>query len=812
MEKISNSQSFFNDLFTKKYNYEDEHLDYKLQYHFSKKRDQLQIVKDIVSFANTDGGVIVFGVRDKTYDWEGLDDESDELNDLQINSQIKEYIGQTLPLKCGRYTSSNNNVFYLITIEKLQSPLPFIKDGTYSRIKKGSSKEETYTVFKKGSFYGRVASSSLDVSNDLFFFEKRDSCHSIITNLNEISRPYTKYVERTKEKTALIKALNNPNIRNVRVNGIGGIGKTSFVRNFCDSILSGDIKMSFAIDAIVWVTGKITLFTPTGDIQCLRDTTLSYREMLVTIANALFIDHSETKDNELRQLIYERMLHYPTLLILDNMETINDKNIIDFYQNIPLNCRIIFTSRTDLATSFTRLDIEGFDKEQFLQYIKNNIEEYCPNDYQKVLELVEPHAIQFKDYTRGSPILMSLIMHKICNGHNINPILSDLKSLAKSENVDSVYYNSVMEFCFNDTFDSFSSNELEVLFIMSISDDETEEFELSDFAYILQKNQTVTDEILSKIHSCSFCVMNDLKYSCPPLIKAFVNKKINDKKNIDINLLADRYYEWKRHKEEVSSKTQNFYERIKAYSLQRKIITSEWLKIKNEYLDTHSLEEVVEKFDDLISESPDFGFLYFEKAKYLKEIPEIANSVVDSLYKKAIELEPTSDYFISEYAFHLNQRGDVKNASRYFRRAYELAPHLPNINHGYAVCLSKLYFSTSDNNIDKNEVIKLFESGYVRETKRFGDKVRFCSNAHQHSLFLFKLGLYDDALLVADRALEIMPFDDRMLGLKGNILKKINPDSVTQTQIRKNKKGLFAGIDDEKMRQILEISNVEVKE
>lgn len=805
-KEIKNNETFLKELYSHKFNFESEYLDYKVEFHFDSTRERLELVKDIVSFANTEGGAIVFGVRNKTYDWIGLDSESDDIDDITISDMVFEYTGKRIDFKCGSYTI-NGNVFYLITINKEKTPVAFIKNGEYSRYKKGSSKQEHAHVFKKDSIYGRVSSSSREVTNDLFFFEKREKTNHILTNLNDIPSPYVKYVDRKKEKDQLIAALQNNNIRHVRINGIGGIGKTSFVRNLCDAILSSSVSFNFPIDSIIWITGKVNLFTPSGDITVLRDTLLTYREMLNSIANCLFIDSLGLSDDELCEKIYDKMSIYSTLLILDNMETIKDARIVNFYQNVPFNCHIIFTSRTDLATSFTRIDLAGFDKDQFFEFINNSIDEYKPDKKDDILETVIPHINEFKKLTRGSPILIKLIMHKICNGHNINPILSDLKNISQSSINDSFYYNKIMDFCFNDTFETFSKNELEILFIMSLSDDEDEDFELSDLSYISQKRDQVVDEIVSSLVSCSFCSIKNLRYSCSPLIKAFANKKITEGNLVDITKLADNYYAWRRRSNEMSEKRESFYEKIKAFSLERKIVASEMYKAKTEYFDNHNLDEMMNKYDELIDKNPDFGYLYFDKARFLKDFSDVDDNIIQELYKKAIELEPNSDYFISEYAFYLSQKGDKKNAAKYFKRALEIMPHLANINHGYAVCLSSLYGTSPDLELSIPEIIKYFEKGYVKEIRGFSDKTRYCSNAHKHSSFLLKIGKPDDALLVCDRALEIMPYDSKLLGLRGNILKKLNPDIPTKTQIRKFKTGLFAALNDDDTKKLINIGD-----
>ena len=71
--------------------------------------------------------------------------------------------------------------------------------------------------------------------------------------------------------------MNNKTIRNVQINGLGGIGKTSFVIDFCEKIIDNKVTLNNKFHFIVWITGKKTLFLETGNIQTIRKNDITYR-------------------------------------------------------------------------------------------------------------------------------------------------------------------------------------------------------------------------------------------------------------------------------------------------------------------------------------------------------------------------------------------------------------------------------------------------------------------------------------------------------------------------------------------------------
>ena len=122
-----------------------------------------------------------------------------------------------------------------------------------------------------------------------------------------------------------------------------------------------------------------------------------------------------------------------------------------------------------------------------------------------------------------------------------------------------------------------------------------------------------------------------------------------------------------------------------------------------------------------------------------------------------------------------------------------------------ARCLAAIYDSKEDEKYDVNFILQYFEKGYVSDTLSVGDKIKYCGNAHSHATFLNKLKRFDEAAEVCSKGLLLMPYDKKLLALQGVIMTSINPDWVSDTKIKRNKKGLFASIDDEKMKEIIRI-------
>jgi predicted HTH transcriptional regulator len=59
-----------------KYREEDDLLDFKEAFDPDSEKEWLEVTKDVMAFANTKGGYIVFGVRDATFELVGVDENT----------------------------------------------------------------------------------------------------------------------------------------------------------------------------------------------------------------------------------------------------------------------------------------------------------------------------------------------------------------------------------------------------------------------------------------------------------------------------------------------------------------------------------------------------------------------------------------------------------------------------------------------------------------------------------------------------------------------------------------------------------------
>lgn len=136
-------------------------VDYKASFDIDSAAEWLEIVKDIAAFANSGGGVIIFGLSDdgtlSAFDCRALH----SLDPATITDKIHKYTGQQFSGFDFLRTTRNEKPLFAIAIEGVIAPLVFSKPGTYDA---GGGKQKT--AFSGGTVYFRHGAKSEPANAD----------------------------------------------------------------------------------------------------------------------------------------------------------------------------------------------------------------------------------------------------------------------------------------------------------------------------------------------------------------------------------------------------------------------------------------------------------------------------------------------------------------------------------------------------------------------------------------------------------------------------------------------------------------------
>ncbi|MEH2351235.1 MAG: NB-ARC domain-containing protein [Nostoc sp.] len=252
------------------------------------------------------------------------------------------------------------------------------------------------------------------------------------------SPTYTEFIGREADMKKLLERLSPEHgAHMITVHGIGGVGKTALVlaaAYLCLKASNENSSEAPRFDAIIFTSAKQQELVPTNSIVRRQQGQRNLRDIFREIANALddpTIIQSPPNDqfDRVRQILSKRR----TLLIVDNMETIEDRDeVIEFLYNLPICIKVVITTREQIALLPIRL--RNLPLDDGLQLIGQQAEE-------KGITLNNEDSKLLYDRTGGIPLAIVYAIGQVSSGYSLNSVLDRLISAT----------GDVARFCFEES-------------------------------------------------------------------------------------------------------------------------------------------------------------------------------------------------------------------------------------------------------------------------------------------------------------------------------------------------------------------------
>ncbi|MHA3789672.1 RNA-binding domain-containing protein [Flavobacterium hauense] len=770
-------------------------LDFKEIFKISDSKSRAEFIKDVAAFANSKGGYIIYGVNNN-YDWVGLDEKSDEnIDEANISNIIDEFIDGEIEI-ISNIIEIEGLYFFILYVEPSNVILPFKKDGQYQKKSWGkTTKQINTTIFKNGDVYCRRGSRSIKADN--LFYRKKQNQFKIIENVLEQNTLYNEFIGRKEHIKEIYTKLNNENNRIIQIDGIGGIGKTSFVHYFCKQLITNeDFTNNF--EFIIWTSSKRNKYTPDG-IKSLTEYVSNYSDLIEDLYK--FIEENslgsenDTSDNE--KNVIDFLNNNTVLLIVDNLETLNDPDLISFLEKFPSSSKAILTTRETLGDFFmARINLNGFKEEkEFPDFLNSQYKNFTGKDT-LFTDSYNAYLAELYKYTKGMPLAGQLITHQLAMSTPMESVIQNLKS--------GEAYHDILTFCFQGSIDKLSEAEKQVLYILSLSEKE-ELLTADDIRYISEMN---SDEIgfkalpqLAKISLC-YSQMTDsgeVGYTVPHLAKIYTKNflKLNNEKNI---LEKYELFTQERktfldgdlnHKLLFRSNASNHQEKVAANQARQAL-----------YISNLNYDIAKETIDELIKHNSKFPFLYLIKGKILdNSFYSDAYELAKKEFLIAIDLDHEFlEAFIELGFLDLKNRVGKSRTSReiiktsigYFEKALKIDHLNHRAHHGLAQALSaqskdiNYFHNKNEKHIKANLANDHFEKAYHKSdsltpTQKHSNAI----NAFNHTLnYYTNLRDYKEAYRICNFGLTFEPNDMKLRKLKDELEFKVNPKQYTQDKLK----------------------------
>lgn len=278
----------------------------------------------------------------------------------------------------------------------------------------------------------------------------RPSRPAVLHNLPQ--RDYTQFIGRAAELQKVQQILRPyPHSQHafVSIDGIGGVGKSTLALEVAHRYL--DHHESLPPDdrfaAIIWTSAKERTLTGDGikpRYQTHRTLDDLYRTIAITlqredIAKALF--------DQQAALLHTVLIQQRTLVIVDNLETIDDEAVINFIRELPAPTKVIVTTRhrIDVAYAVRLTGMPWQDAEHLIaQECRSRAVELSPTDTHRLF-----------NRTGGVPLAIVWSVAQMGFGYLPENVLTRLGSPT----------NDIIRFCFDQALKLIAGQNAEKLLI-----------------------------------------------------------------------------------------------------------------------------------------------------------------------------------------------------------------------------------------------------------------------------------------------------------------------------------------------------------
>lgn len=186
----------------------------------------------------------------------------------------------------------------------------------------------------------------------------------IIHNLPEAEFDDTGFIGRERDRKEIKDLIENKKNQVITIVGNGGVGKTATVVKILYDLID-DPKCEF--EFILWITLK-TKTLSNGEFIQLKNS-LSNIKDIFNFSHE-FILTAPDDGTSSKELLLEFMSTFKTLMVLDNLETINTNEINEFIKEVPEKSKILITSRHGLGELERRKKLDGLEKMDTILYFR----------------------------------------------------------------------------------------------------------------------------------------------------------------------------------------------------------------------------------------------------------------------------------------------------------------------------------------------------------------------------------------------------------------------------------------------------------
>ncbi len=592
-------------------------------------------------------------------------------------------------------------------------------------------------------------------------FTPKPKCH------DNIPRPdYSDFFGREEERREILTHIDHPRAWITVIDGIGGVGKTALALNCAEHIRDLSLAGDSGFEYVVWASAKTEKLSSAG-ISQLRPNFTDLSSLFRTILDVTgFPDHPA--DGEL-ELVNEILQISPTLLVLDNLETVSDPDVYDFLQNVPQPTKVLATTRERIEGSHRNLRLTALPIQDALAMIRQLATELDATEIRSASDSTLQSLI---NRVGGIPLAIRLAVGRIATGM---PLASYLDKLDSGE-----AQHDLLGFCFAESWNDLDTDSKSTLIAVTLFSGEPSEAELRHVIGIAEAR--LNDAVGNLIRRAFLNRVYDRqretnRYSLLPLTSDFVQQESEKAPDLRAKL-QDNYNAYLldlgRHEEALAQIThlQTGSESMSdEEKLSNMLVESAWRAYQNgNYQDAIGRLENAMSYRDTAYLNHTWGVVEREEGRY---------GTAREKFRRSVNIDGTRLPTLRSWGRMEYRLDNWLNAVNCFSTATELPGSDPQDFHVLGVSFSRLARENSGSR--RYELLAqakyALNSGFYAFPFGYRETHHNVVNHHALALTLEGLGRIEEALTQCLGGLRLEPHNDRLDALEFRLQRTIDSNT-----------------------------------
>lgn len=455
----------------------------------------------------------------------------------------------------------------------------------------------------------------------------------------------------------------------VSILGDGGIGKTALAVKVAYDIVDMEEKCPFEL--VIWTSAKTTMLTSKG-IEEIYTAITDYTGLISVISDTLDDNANKSK----LDVIIEYLELFKTLIIIDNLETIQSEEVRNFIRLAQTKCNIVITSRIGLGELEYPRTLDGLTENECAKLIRE-IARIRNSDI--LMKLPQSTLVDIASKLNYNPLALKWFVSTVEMGITPQEVLNNKDVL--------------LDFCLTNVYEKLTEGAISILNSIRASRRKLSSAEiiyLSEYntldsrKYLIElfKTTLISREILDASNIEEVC------YFIPDFAKEFLSKK-HPVEISYVKKITAKSRELTSGINEIK-KVNSFNEfSINALSCETSNhrIAAKLLSEALSFSKNNDYENGLKKVSEAKNVDPNYFEVYRVSAFMKANTGDILSAEDD--YLMGLEIAPNNIRLLYYYAqFLLFQLEDTKKALEFAEKVYLQKPNHPNTAFLFVRCFN----------------------------------------------------------------------------------------------------------------------------